>query len=132
MVFFSCFAAGGDVSFAFICKCFFTCSMAQFSAPQDISEVHPSIKGGDIWPKMRTMKQQDWSRDNPGILTVDLMTYIYICGLCKFQGIRRIVSNSGRSNSTDFVSQDLYDMSAYILYQNQTIPEKWGGGKVYY
>ena len=21
-----------------------------------------------------------------------------------------------------------YDMSAYILYQNQTIPEKWGGG----
>ena len=28
--------------------------------------------------------------------------------------------------------QDLYDMSAYILYQNQTIPEKWGGGKVYY
>ncbi|CAK8989063.1 unnamed protein product [Durusdinium trenchii] len=52
---------------------------------KDISEVHPSIKGGDIWPKMRTMKQQD-----------------------------------------------LYDMSAYILYQNQTIPEKWGGGKVYY
>ncbi len=28
--------------------------------------------------------------------------------------------------------QDLYDMSAYILYMNQTIPEKWGGGKVYY
>eukprot|EP00438_Fugacium_kawagutii_P026699 Skav219957 [mRNA] locus=scaffold2879:233440:238376:+ [translate_table: standard] len=52
---------------------------------KDISEVHPSIKGGDIWPKMRSMKQQD-----------------------------------------------LYDMSAYILYQNQTIPEKWGGGKVYY
>ena len=25
---------------------------------KDISEVHPSIKGGDIWPKMRTMKQQ--------------------------------------------------------------------------
>eukprot|EP00435_Cladocopium_sp_Y103_P023128 s2067_g5.t1 len=49
---------------------------------KDISEVHPSIKGGDIWPKMRSMKQQD-----------------------------------------------LYDMSAYILYQNQTIPEKWGGGK---
>eukprot|EP00434_Breviolum_minutum_P044796 symbB.v1.2.040054.t1/scaffold6958.1/size14254/3 len=47
--------------------------------------VHPSIKGGDIWPKMRSMKQQD-----------------------------------------------LYDMSAYILYMNQTIPEKWGGGKVYY
>ncbi|CAJ1337767.1 unnamed protein product, partial [Effrenium voratum] len=44
---------------------------------KDISEVHPSIKGGDIWPKMRSMKQQD-----------------------------------------------LYDMSAYILYQNQTIPEK--------
>eukprot|EP00437_Effrenium_voratum_P006359 CAMPEP_0181427312 /NCGR_PEP_ID=MMETSP1110-20121109/16106_1 /TAXON_ID=174948 /ORGANISM="Symbiodinium sp., Strain CCMP421" /LENGTH=221 /DNA_ID=CAMNT_0023550519 /DNA_START=59 /DNA_END=724 /DNA_ORIENTATION=- len=52
---------------------------------KDISEVHPSIKGGDIWPKMRSMKQQD-----------------------------------------------LYDMSAYILYQNQTIPEKWGGGKTYY
>merc|ERR1719189_1949893 len=28
--------------------------------------------------------------------------------------------------------KDLYDMSAYILYQNQTIPEKWGGGKQYY
>ena len=27
--------------------------------PQDISEVHPSIKGGDIWPKMISMKQQD-------------------------------------------------------------------------
>merc|ERR1719265_2552624 len=26
----------------------------------------------------------------------------------------------------------LYDMSAYILYENQTIPEKWGGGKIYY
>ncbi|CAE7938790.1 psbV, partial [Symbiodinium sp. KB8] len=25
---------------------------------KDISEVHPSIKGGDIWPKMRSMKQQ--------------------------------------------------------------------------
>ena len=50
--------------------------MAQFSAPQDISEVHPSIKGGDIWPKMRTMKQQDWSRDNPGILVVYMHKYI--------------------------------------------------------
>ena len=27
--------------------------------PQDISEVHPSIKGGDIWPKMISMKQQE-------------------------------------------------------------------------
>mmetsp|Transcript_117257 Transcript_117257/g.365141 ORF Transcript_117257/g.365141 Transcript_117257/m.365141 type:complete len:160 (+) Transcript_117257:1-480(+) len=52
---------------------------------KDISEVHPSIKAADIWPKMRTMKQKD-----------------------------------------------LYDMSAYILYQNFTIPEKWGGGKQYY
>ena len=26
---------------------------------KDISEVHPSIKGGDIWPKMRSMKQQE-------------------------------------------------------------------------
>ena len=26
---------------------------------QDISEVHPSIKGGDIWPKMISMKQQE-------------------------------------------------------------------------
>ncbi|CAE7415479.1 psbV [Symbiodinium natans] len=57
---------------------------------KDISEVHPSIKGGDIWPKMRSMKQQD-------------------TGFCT-----------------------MYDMSAYILYQNQTIPEKWGGGKTYY
>ena len=24
-------------------------------------------------------------------------------------------------------AQSRYDMSAYILYQNQTIPEKWGG-----
>uniref|UniRef100_A0A7S4RG07 Cytochrome c domain-containing protein n=1 Tax=Alexandrium monilatum TaxID=311494 RepID=A0A7S4RG07_9DINO len=52
---------------------------------KDISEVHPSIKAADVWPKMRTMKQKD-----------------------------------------------LYDMSAYILYQNFTIPEKWGGGKQYY
>jgi len=51
----------------------------------DISEVHPSIKSADVFPKMRSMKQQD-----------------------------------------------LYDISSYILYQNQTIPEKWGGGKTYY
>ena len=29
-------------------------------------------------------------------------------------------------------TQDLVDMSSYILYQNYTIPEKWGGGKQYY
>jgi photosystem II cytochrome c550 len=52
---------------------------------KDISEVHPSIKSADLFPKMRSMKQQD-----------------------------------------------LYDISAYILYQNFTIPEKWGGGKQYY
>uniref|UniRef100_A0A7S1RUM9 Cytochrome c domain-containing protein n=1 Tax=Alexandrium catenella TaxID=2925 RepID=A0A7S1RUM9_ALECA len=52
---------------------------------KDISEVHPSIKAGDVWPKMRSMKQKD-----------------------------------------------LYDISSYILYQNFTIPEKWGGGKQYY
>mmetsp|Transcript_67983 Transcript_67983/g.148080 ORF Transcript_67983/g.148080 Transcript_67983/m.148080 type:complete len:224 (-) Transcript_67983:73-744(-) len=51
----------------------------------DISEVHCSIKSADLFPKMRSMKQQD-----------------------------------------------LTDMSAYILYQNATIPEKWGGGKQYY
>jgi len=27
---------------------------------------------------------------------------------------------------------DLYDISLYILYQGITIPEKWGGGKIYY
>jgi len=52
---------------------------------KEIYEVHPSIKGADVWPKMRSMKQQD-----------------------------------------------LVDMSSYILYQNYTIPEKWGGGKQYY
>jgi len=52
---------------------------------KEISEEHPSIKGADVWPKMRSMKQQD-----------------------------------------------LVDMSSYILYQNFTIPEKWGGGKQYY
>lgn len=52
---------------------------------KDISEVHPSIKSADLFPKMRSMKEQD-----------------------------------------------LVDMSAYILYQNQVIPEKWGGGKQYY
>jgi len=51
----------------------------------DISENHPSIKSADLFPKMRSMKQQD-----------------------------------------------LYDMSAFILYNCQTIPEKWGGGKQYY
>jgi len=52
---------------------------------KEISEVHPSIKGADVWPKMRSMKQQD-----------------------------------------------LVDMGSYVLYQNFTIPEKWGGGKQYY
>merc|ERR1740121_2649693 len=42
---------------------------------KDISEVHPSIIAADLWPKMRSMKQQD-----------------------------------------------LYDISAYILYQNYVIP----------
>eukprot|EP00440_Ansanella_granifera_P007631 gb/GFBE01008259.1/.p1 GENE.gb/GFBE01008259.1/~~gb/GFBE01008259.1/.p1 ORF type:complete len:225 (+),score=72.02 gb/GFBE01008259.1/:1-675(+) len=60
-------------------------SPTTYDGLKDISEVHPSIKAADIWPKMRSMKQQD-----------------------------------------------LYDMSAYILYMNQTIPEKWGGGKQYY
>merc|ERR1712183_979329 len=52
---------------------------------KDISEVHPSIVAADLWPKMRSMKQQD-----------------------------------------------LYDISAYIMYQNHVISEKWGGGKSYY
>ncbi len=52
---------------------------------RDVSEIHPSIRSADVFPKMRSMKQQD-----------------------------------------------LYDVSAYILYQNFTIPEKWGGGKQYY
>merc|ERR1719310_32689 len=52
---------------------------------REISETHPSIKGADVWPKMRSMK-----------------------------------------------NQDLVDMASYILYQNFTIPEKWGGGKQYY
>jgi|Transcript_44151 photosystem II cytochrome c550 len=52
---------------------------------RDVSEVHPSIRSADVFPKMRSMKQQD-----------------------------------------------LYDISCYILYQNFTIPEKWGGGKQYY
>merc|ERR1712037_375541 len=52
---------------------------------REIFEVHPSIKGADVWPKMRSMK-----------------------------------------------TQDLVDMGSYILYQNFTIPEKWGGGKQYY
>jgi len=29
-------------------------------------------------------------------------------------------------------TNDLYDISCYILYQTQNIPEKWGGGKIYY
>jgi len=52
---------------------------------KDISEVHPSIKSADLYPRMRSMKQND-----------------------------------------------LYDISVYILYQGVTIPEKWGGGKIYY
>mmetsp|Transcript_80457 Transcript_80457/g.207086 ORF Transcript_80457/g.207086 Transcript_80457/m.207086 type:complete len:218 (+) Transcript_80457:59-712(+) len=52
---------------------------------KDVSEIHPSIRSADLFPKMRSMKQQD-----------------------------------------------LYDISAFILYQNFTIPEKWGGGKQYY
>jgi len=60
-------------------------SPTTYDGLKDISEVHPSIRAADIWPKMRTMKQKD-----------------------------------------------LYDVSAYILYQNFVIPEKWGGGKQYY
>mmetsp|Transcript_94658 Transcript_94658/g.263312 ORF Transcript_94658/g.263312 Transcript_94658/m.263312 type:complete len:236 (+) Transcript_94658:41-748(+) len=60
-------------------------SPTTYDGLKDISEVHPSIRGADLWPKMRSMKQKD-----------------------------------------------LYDISAYILYQNFTIPEKWGGGKQYY
>ena len=60
-------------------------SPTTYDGLKDISEVHPSIRAADIWPKMRTMKQKD-----------------------------------------------LYDISAYILYQNFIIPEKWGGGKQYY
>jgi len=56
-----------------------------FDGMKDISETHPSIKGADVWPRMRSMKQQD-----------------------------------------------LYDMAAYILFQNFAIPERWGGGKQYY
>jgi photosystem II cytochrome c550 len=52
---------------------------------RDVSEIHPSIRSADVFPKMRSMKQQD-----------------------------------------------LYDISCYVLYQNFTIPEKWGGGKQYY
>jgi len=60
-------------------------SPTTYDGLRDISETHPSIKSADLFPKMRSMKQQD-----------------------------------------------LYDMSAYILYMNFTIPEKWGGGKQYY
>mmetsp|Transcript_18512 Transcript_18512/g.32419 ORF Transcript_18512/g.32419 Transcript_18512/m.32419 type:complete len:218 (+) Transcript_18512:83-736(+) len=60
-------------------------SPTTYDGLKDISEIHPSVKAADVWPKMRSMNQQD-----------------------------------------------LYDMSAYILYMNQTIPEKWGGGKQYY
>jgi photosystem II cytochrome c550 len=52
---------------------------------KDISEIHPSIKSADLYPRMRSMKQND-----------------------------------------------LYDMSVYILYEGTVIPEKWGGGKIYY
>jgi len=60
-------------------------SPTTYDGLKDISEVHPSIKSADLWPKMRSMNQKD-----------------------------------------------LYDISAYVLYQNFTIPEKWGGGKQYY
>merc|ERR1712122_241077 len=53
-------------------------SPTTYDGIKDISEVHPSIRAADLWPKMRSMKQQD-----------------------------------------------LYDISAYVLYQNYTIPEKW-------
>jgi len=34
-------------------------SPTTYDGLKDISEVHPSIKGADVWPKMRSMKQQD-------------------------------------------------------------------------
>eukprot|EP00933_Yihiella_yeosuensis_P020690 TRINITY_DN1652_c0_g1_i1.p1 TRINITY_DN1652_c0_g1~~TRINITY_DN1652_c0_g1_i1.p1 ORF type:complete len:222 (-),score=49.86 TRINITY_DN1652_c0_g1_i1:98-763(-) len=60
-------------------------SPTTYDGLKDISDIHPSIRQADLWPKMRSMKQQDLS-----------------------------------------------DISAYILYMTQTIPEKWGGGKQYY
>ena len=43
----------------------------------------------------------------------------------------RTCQDLGASDSLAVVfsesAQSRYDMSAYILYQNQTIPEKWGG-----
>eukprot|EP00933_Yihiella_yeosuensis_P077528 TRINITY_DN8805_c0_g1_i2.p1 TRINITY_DN8805_c0_g1~~TRINITY_DN8805_c0_g1_i2.p1 ORF type:complete len:224 (+),score=44.64 TRINITY_DN8805_c0_g1_i2:93-764(+) len=60
-------------------------SPTTYDGLKDISDIHPSIRQADLWPKMRSMKQQD-----------------------------------------------LADISAYILYMTQTIPEKWGGGKQYY
>jgi len=68
---------------------------------KDVSETHPSIKSADLFPKMRSMKQQEKS------------------SVCV------------RTNIVDAESFRV-DISMYILYQNFTIPEKWGGGKQYY
>jgi len=51
----------------------------------DIRELHPATSAGDIWPKMRSMKEKD-----------------------------------------------LVDITSYVMYMNQTVLEKWGGGKMYF
>ena len=78
---------------------------------------------------MRSMKQQEWGRKvttfNRGRLAV--VRILSACELC--EDLSRPQSLFGMHASLPLTqpAQSRYDMSAYILYQNQTIPEKWGG-----
>lgn len=60
-------------------------SPTSYDGQYSISELHPSIKSAEIFPKMR--------------------------------------------NLTD---EDLFSVAGYILLQDKILPEKWGGGKIYY
>mmetsp|Transcript_16936 Transcript_16936/g.34572 ORF Transcript_16936/g.34572 Transcript_16936/m.34572 type:complete len:227 (-) Transcript_16936:183-863(-) len=63
----------------------------------------------------------------------------YLNAPTTYDGLKDISENHPSIKAADIwpkmrsmKQKDLYDMSAYILYQNFTIPEKWGGGKQYY
>lgn len=55
-----------------------------------------------------------------------------LAGICAYCEVHPSIRSADLFRKTSVMKQqDLYDMSAYILYMNLAIPEKWGGGKQY-
>merc|ERR1712046_150806 len=56
-----------------------------------------------------------------------------------YDGLYDISENHPSIKSADlfpkmrkFTQSDVYDVACFIMFQNQAIPEQWGGGKIYY